>query len=78
MITRFKIFETINEMPKSGDYIYSTKYGYGQILNKVGNGYYTNWANTNDGGYIGLDGAQYWSNDREELETFINAKKYNI
>ena len=78
MITKFKIFETIHQMPNNDDYIYSLNYGYGQIIKKYGNGYAVKWRNKETDGYIGLDGAYYWSENKEELEASVQAKKYNL
>lgn len=81
MITKFKLFESIHHKPNVGDFTFSEKYGIGQITRYVGNGYYIKYDFNKDNdkiNFIGLDNIKYWSENREELEAYITANKYNL
>ena len=94
MITKFKIFESINELPIVGDYvIVDSKAAFGseklikfyennigQIIDKNSNNWY-------DVKYddkqlplqiIEISGLKYWSHNKKELEDILINKKYNI
>ena len=107
MITRFKIFENLNFLPKKGDYIkyiderfkYKTVYNFfkdniGQII-KIGTvhgssqieycvkfenipdelkSYFT----SNGEDFVTIDYIECWSENKDDLETYINTKKYNV
>jgi hypothetical protein len=81
-MTNFKIFETVNQLPKNGDYFFSEEYGSGQLIKKCERGFEVKLDNMLDPGlnivYIDLSEIEYWSSDKKELEMYIDAKKYNI
>lgn len=115
MITKFKIFESFNRLPRIGDYViidceaftgsddkklfelYSNNVG--KIIggNNDDNYYEVQWENVPDFGDIGYrkdyfgsvgrlkNAREYhisffecWSEDKEELEAHLSAKKYNL
>ena len=96
MITKFKIFETLNlngthlEKLKDGDYvILSFRYFMtnDKLENKIGRlirvrrHYDEIDIDFGDGVKLygtSISNVKYWSSDKEELETFIAAKKYNM
>jgi hypothetical protein len=110
MITKFKIFETINGQPNQGDYVIldaedkDKEFGefvsnnVGKIIQigreHGGNGkvFLVKWENIPERlkyeqrNFFYKDGTRectaqhfkYWSDNKEELETLINAEKYNL
>ena len=102
MITKFKIFEHINEQPKIGDYVlidssqadiisstYKNFYGrtIGQIVDikNEKNGKYEVMFDENVNGqkisnfhFFNFKFIKYWSDNKEDLEPYIRAKKYNL
>jgi len=90
MITRFKIFENINGNPKVGDYVSFESYGdviiakitdinnNFDIYNEDDNPfpYTVEWESYGDS--ICPDAIIEWSENKEELELKLQAKKYNL
>jgi len=90
MITKFKIFENINENPKVGDYVIFESYGsmiiarivsidnYFDINDEDNNPfpYAVEWESYGDS--ISPDAIIEWFSDKEELEVILQSKKYNI
>lgn len=92
MITEFKLFENINEgEPQEGDYILHRNRRLGNLydvlnvtigkiikLRKVYNEAEVLYDKPIGKMMTDLDNIEYWSKDREDLEAFIAAKKYNL
>jgi len=92
MITKFKIFENINEKPKIGYYVLLdpkqfSYTGYEEYINNIGlitmihgSGeiYKIEFENIYKQINVRITKIKYWSENKEELETLIQAKKYNI
>lgn len=82
MITKYKIFENVYRSPKIGDYIIINKEiddVNDDIIEKI-------TLYDKNAGYFASDyyiefsdlKKTYWSENKEELEEIINAKKYNL
>jgi len=92
MITRFKLFENINDgEPQDGDYIlYKSRRGeglydvlaitIGKILKirKVYNEAQVIFDVPIGLMFIDLDKIEFWSKNREDLEALLASKKYNV
>jgi hypothetical protein len=89
MITKFKIYETINsEEPQIGDYVLMNYFenDIGQIVDivKAGlgmitiNKYVINFDNAGLKTNFIKNHIKYWSSNREDLELILNARKYNL
>lgn len=93
MITNFKIFEAIHELPKEGDYVivknnkfknnigYVTKTRYSRLptMFRLDVKFDTNFEKVVDNySTIDIEDVTYWSENKEELEVFINSNKYNL
>lgn len=78
MITKMKIFETVYRMPKAGDHAITLDGDVGEVM----------WHNSSGGvkitGYNGedcsanIENVEYWADTKEELDTYIQMKKYNL
>lgn len=97
MITKFKIFESINELPKVGDYVLIKRSNVGSLSidffdNNIGqisrieeDFYYVNFEKSPiksieyyKNRRYSINEFKYWSSDKEELEEFLAAKKFNL
>lgn len=110
MITKFKIFEKLNELPKIGDYVLLNTEEYedsakiwrefisiqiGKIIKiKTEHGgisdiYEIKFENAPDNIQeyflrsdntisVRIERFKYWSSDKNELESILNSKKYNL
>jgi hypothetical protein len=91
MITKFKIFENISEQPKIGDfaiveYEFKNSYTIGTI---IAINHDQNFPYRIEIKYTGLESGNftdvynmgeifYWSSNKDELESVLQAKKYNL
>lgn len=80
-----KKFEDINRLPKEYDWvitepnIYCENEMLGQIIFEYPNKrYIIFFETTKEEKTLGVDQLKYWSNNKDEIETFLYAKKYNI
>ena len=102
MITNFKIFETVNQLPKIGDWLIlrenffpkwfwknnSRIFQIKKINKEHGCNSYEYTIEINDKGIkeygignsrkISITDFDFWSSDKEELESIIAANKYNL
>jgi len=90
MITKFKIFETVNTRPTVGDYVILDSSIYigdiskrtdigkiGQITEETKLRFIVNFGHRIIATYQ-LDEFKYWSSDKKELELILQANKYNL
>ena len=87
MITKFKKFETINQMYKKGDYAITTFFVGGTFqhvivqIKEIRNDtlFLVRKLDDNTKNYL-LNPYQieFWSENKEELEMYLDSKKYNL
>jgi len=79
MITKFKIFESIDEKPEVGDYVYSEKYGeIGKVTRVLNDKVYHLPSNLDYELFLYYTDITFFSKSREELDSMIKSKKYNL
>lgn len=82
MITKFKIFETANEgEPEVGDYITDSTNPsrIGKIYHKNYGEYWTvSYLDNTLVYFVDFDEVTHWSKNKEDLEPYIIANKYNL